>query len=275
MPNFGFSTHLFAHDPLTDQTLDAIAAAGFDEIEIFAAPQHFRYDDREAISRVAKWFKTRGRTLHSLHAPFYRTLDEARAGTWLSIASPDEGVRRESVEAVDRSLMLADILPVRYVVVHPGAPHQERSARGFAQLRRSVGELLEIAQRYNTNLVLENIPGDANRAESLNELLGEFVGIGICLDTGHANMTGDLLGQILTAGAAVRTTHIHDNLGDHDTHLHPYEGRIDWPATLRAFRTVGFEGPYMLETRKGDHGEAALAVAARMAARLREDLARA
>lgn len=275
MPKLGFSTHLFAHDPLTDETLDAIAAAGFDEVELFAVPQHFKYDDRDAIARVVKWFKTRGRTLHSLHAPFYRTLDEARAGTWLSIASPDEAVRRESVELVDRSLMIADILPVRYVVVHPGAPHQERGERQLAQLKRSIGDLLEIAQRHNTNLVLENIPGDANRAESLQELLGEFIGIGICLDTGHANMTGDLVGQILTAGSAIRTTHIHDNLGDRDAHLHPYEGRIDWAATLRAFRTVGFDGPYVLETRKGDHGEGALAVAARMAARLREDLARA
>ncbi len=275
MPSFGFSTHLYAHDPLTDETLDAIAGAGFDEIEIFAVSQHFRYDDRDAISRVVKWFNTRGRTLHSLHAPFYRTLDEARAGKWLSIASPDEAARREAVEHVERSMMIADILPVRYVVVHPGAPHQERSARQLAQVRRSIGELLEVAQRHKTNLVLENIPGDANRAESLQEILGEFVGIGICLDTGHANMTGDVIGQILTAGRAIRTTHIHDNLGDLDAHLHPYEGRIDWPAALKAFRTVGFEGPYLLETRKGGHGEGALAIAARMAARLREDLGRA
>jgi sugar phosphate isomerase/epimerase len=274
MWSFGLSTHLFAHDPLTDDILDSIAAAGFEEIELFAVPQHFRYHDRDAIAAVVKWFKTRGRSLHSLHAPFYRTLEEARAGRWLSIASPDEGVRRESVEAVDRSLMLADLLAIRYVVVHPGEPHQERSDRQLRQLRRSVGELLEITQRHNVGLVLENIPGDANRAESLNELLGEFVGIGICLDTGHANMTGDLIGQILTAGQAIRTTHVHDNRGDLDAHLHPYEGSVDWLKTIGAFKRVGYRGPLMLETRKGDHGDRALAVAARTAARLREDLTR-
>jgi sugar phosphate isomerase/epimerase len=274
MPSFGLSTHLYAHDPLTDATLDAIVGAGFEEIELFAVPQHFRYDHRDAIAQVVKWFKTRGRTLHSIHAPFYRTLEEARAGRWLNIASPDDGVRRESVEAVDRSLMLADMLPVRYVVVHPGEPHQARSDLQRRQLRRSVGELLEICQQHNVGLVLENIPGDANRAESLNELLGEFVGIGVCLDTGHANMTGDLIGQILTAGRAIRTTHIHDNRGDVDAHLSPYEGTVDWRATIKAFETVGFKGPYVLETRKNEHGDAALAVAARMAARLREELSR-
>jgi sugar phosphate isomerase/epimerase len=272
MPSFGLSTHLFAHEPLTDAALDAIVAAGFDEIELFAVPQHFRYDDRDRIAVLLKWFTSRARTLHSIHAPFYRNLDEARAGRWLSIASADEAARRDAVNEVDRSLMLADLLPVRYVVVHPGEPHEARSARHTGQLRRSAHELLEVCYRRNVTLVFENIPGDANRAESLNEILGEFVGIGICLDTGHAHMTGDVVGQILTAGQTIRTTHIHDNLGDADSHLHPYEGNLDWRAALRAFRTVGFEGPYVLEIRKGAHGEAALAVAARAAARLREAL---
>lgn len=275
MPSFGLSTHLFATERLTDAILDAMAAAGFDEVELFAAPQHFRYDDRDAIAAVVRWFKTRGRGLHSIHAPFYRSVEEARAGCWLSISALDEALRREAVGEVERSLMIADILPVKYVVVHPGQPHQERSQAHFDNLRRSVGELLEITQRRNVTLALENIPGDANRAESLNELLGEFVGIGICLDTGHAHMTGDLVGQILTAGRAIRTTHVHDNRGDLDAHLHPYEGTVDWPAALRAFRTVGFDGPYLLETRAGEHGVRAVAVAARTAARLREELARA
>ncbi len=273
MPSFGLSTHLFAHEPLTDATLDAIVAAGFDEIELFAAPQHFRYDDRDRIAVLLRWFTSRERVVHSIHAPFYRNLEEARAGRWLSIASADEAARREAVDEVDRSLMLADLLPVRYVVVHPGEPHEARSARHTEQLRRSAHELLEVCYRHNVTLVLENIPGDANRAESLNEILGEFVGVGICLDTGHAHMTGDVVGQILTAGRAIRTTHVHDNFGDADSHLYPYEGSVDWHAALRAFRTVGFEGPYVLETRKGAHGEAALAVAARAAARLREALA--
>ncbi len=272
MPSFGLSTHLFVHEPLTESILDAIAGAGFDEIELFAAPQHFRYEDRDRIAAVVKWFRSRGRSLHSLHAPFYRSVEEARRGRWLSIASADEAVRREAVGEVDRSLMIADILPVRYVVVHPGEPHEGRSDVHTRQLRRSVQELLEVCQRHNVTLTLENIPGDANRAESLNEILGEFVGVGICLDTGHAHMTGDLVGQILTAGQAIRTTHVHDNLGDADSHLHPYEGNADWPAALRAFRTFGYQGTYLLETRKGEHGEAALAVAARTAARLREAL---
>lgn len=273
MPSFGLSTHLFAHEPLTDATLDAIATAGFEEIELFAAPQHFRYDDRDRIAAALRWFTTRGRTLHSIHAPFYRSVDDARAGRWLSIAAADESARREAVNEIDRSLMLADLLPVKYVVVHPGAPHEPRSDGHTAQLRRSAHELLEVCYRHNVTLVLENIPGDANRAESLNEILGEFVGVGICLDTGHAHMTGDVVGQILTAGRAIRTTHVHDNLGDADSHLHPYEGSLDWGAALRAFRTVGFAGAYVLETRKGTHGEAALAVAARAAARLREAMA--
>ena len=33
----------------------------------------------------------------------------------------------------------------------------------------------------------------------------------------------------------VATTHIHDNHGEKDEHLLPYEGTIDWDAALGAF----------------------------------------
>ena len=45
----------------------------------------------------------------------------------------------------------------------------------------------------------------------------------------------------------VVTTHIHDNRGERDDHLLPYEGTIDWSATLAALPP---EAPIVLELKE-------------------------
>ena len=45
----------------------------------------------------------------------------------------------------------------------------------------------------------------------------------------------------------VATTHIHDNRGERDDHLLPYEGTIDWGATLAALPP---EVPLVLELKE-------------------------
>ena len=43
------------------------------------------------------------------------------------------------------------------------------------------------------------------------------------------------------------TTHVHDNKGDHDDHLLPYGGTIDWNATLALWPS---EAPIVLELKE-------------------------
>ena len=45
----------------------------------------------------------------------------------------------------------------------------------------------------------------------------------------------------------VVTTHLHDNRGERDDHLLPYEGTIDWSATLAALPA---EAPIVLELKE-------------------------
>ena len=45
----------------------------------------------------------------------------------------------------------------------------------------------------------------------------------------------------------VATTHVHDNRGERDDHLLPYEGTIDWSATLAALPA---ETPMVLELKE-------------------------
>jgi sugar phosphate isomerase/epimerase len=56
----------------------------------------------------------------------------------------------------------------------------------------------------------------------------------LCFDAGHANLDGDVLPALETTRDSLVTTHIHDNRGERDDHLLPYEGTIDWDALVPA-----------------------------------------
>ena len=50
----------------------------------------------------------------------------------------------------------------------------------------------------------------------------------------------------------VASTHVHDNAGEKDDHLMPYDGGIDWEGTIRDFRTADGKRPVLFEL--SDHG---------------------
>jgi sugar phosphate isomerase/epimerase len=55
-----------------------------------------------------------------------------------------------------------------------------------------------------------------------------------------------------TVSGHLITTHLHDNNGKTDDHLLPFDGAIDWPAVLMAFRKVGYDGVWMFELAPAD-----------------------
>ena len=73
--------------------------------------------------------------------------------------------------------------------------------------------------------------------------------LGICLDTGHLNLT--VKGHrdfILKAGARLKALHIADNDGVTDQHRMPFNyGTVDFYEVVRALREIGYEGIFNLE----------------------------
>ncbi len=60
---------------------------------------------------------------------------------------------------------------------------------------------------------------------------------------------------------------MHDNKGQLDNHLVPFEGTIDWAATLMAMSKMGYAGPLVFEV--ADHGDAPGVLARTVRARTR------
>src|SRR5260221_2570997 len=74
-----------------------------------------------------------------------------------------------------------------------------------------------------------------------------LTGVKICFDAGHAHLAGSVPEALEIVRDFVATTHLHDNRGEHDDHLLPYEGSGDWSATLAALPA---EAPMVLEFKE-------------------------
>ena len=127
--------------------------------------------------------------------------------------------------------------------------HGENLDEGWTQLRRSLVELLDHTEATEVVLLIE----PAHSAESTLILtvddglrMIEEVGserLGILLDTGHANVNGENLAEVISSLKDVPLhIHIDDNNGDSDAHLIPGEGNIDFKPFAKTLKEIGYRG---------------------------------
>ena len=250
---FGVSTHLFHQSRLERDHLVHIAGHGFDAVELFATRAHFDYHDEAAIGRLAEWLSDTRLELHSLHAPIVEAI---RAGRWVgsfSNASGDEKRRGAAIAETRAALELARRVPYRFLVVHLGMPSGEQLPPGDNQpdaARRSLEAIVPLAAEVGVRVAVEVIPNPLSSAGALVRMIEEQleeIDVGICLDYGHAHLTGDLGDQIETISGHLWTTHVHDNGGRRDDHLVPFAGTIDWDAAIMGTQKIGYDGMLMFE----------------------------
>lgn len=250
---FGVSTHLFHGQRLGREHLQEIGAAGFEQVELFATQTHFDFHSTTAIGDLQGWLAAARLDLGSVHAPVGESFANGRWGPLLSLASPDAEARRDALDEAVAALYIARRIPFPVLVVHLGVPKTPQSVAGENSrdaARRSIEELARLAEPLGVQLALEVIPNELSRPPALAhfiEKLADDCRAGICLDTGHAHMAGDLVDAIETVSEHLAATHVHDNRGRTDEHLLPYDGTIDWASALTAFQKVGYDGSLVFE----------------------------
>jgi sugar phosphate isomerase/epimerase len=252
-PLFGISTHLFHDQRLDREHLVEIAAHGFECVELFATRTHFDYHDGAAVRALAEWLEDSRLVLNSVHAPIHASLINGVWGEPFSNAVLDQTQRQRSIDEAQAALAVALTIPYRHLVVHLGVPNSVKPAASDNvrdAARRSIETMMEMAQKVGVKVAVEVIPNALSTPEALVSLIEndlEGADVGICMDVGHAFMTGDLGDAIETAAEYVITTHLHDNNGKSDDHLTPGQGKIDWPAALVSLQKIGYEGVWMFE----------------------------
>ena len=252
---FGISTHLYHAYRLTRPHLEEIAAAGFDAVEVFATRSHVDYHDARALDTLAAWLHELKLRLHGIHGPIMDAFGKGDRweGKNYSLASPDQAKRQEAVRETTTALELARRVPAKCMVLHLGLPRGHQPVGGGDSrdaALRSVEALRQVAGPLDVRLALEVIPNDISTVESLVRMLDEDLAgtnVGICLDFGHANLLGDVADAVEQVSGHLITTHVHDNDGKADSHLVPFDGRIDWAPALMGIQKIGYDGTLVFE----------------------------
>ena len=114
--------------------------------------------------------------------------------------------------------------------------------------------LMPYAEKYDVTVCAENLPFTAlniSKVLEVKRLVREIdhPHLKVCLDTGHVNVFhDDMEADVRLLGDDLAVLHVHDNKGNWDQHLTPYQGNIDWEAFLAALKEIGFKGCFSLET---------------------------
>ena len=229
------------------ECLDSIRASGFSQIEVCSSPAHLDYHDIVSVRRVTERLSALGIEPYSFHAPFAAHID---------ITSPDTEKRDRSLKEVLAAVEAAAVLHARYFVIHPGPeetnlPLGEERTQRLANASLALGIVAERCWQLGMMCVLENkLPhllfGDIR---DMMWILGAMktTHVGICLDTGHAHLAGDLWNAPHKLATSLKMIHASDNKGRHDDHLPPGEGEIDWLSLFRQLHVSGFQGSIIVE----------------------------
>jgi sugar phosphate isomerase/epimerase len=179
------------------------------------------------------------------------------------IAPADEAEFAQAYEDMKRWIDLFGALGVQAGVLHLGGGGLAAAGWGperiFQRRCEAVSRLAAYARGSGTLICLENL-GPSSGAHTIGDfdrLLGavNVPNLAICLDTGHANITGvDSAEFVRRAGTRLKALHIADNLGQGDDHMLPYgRGTIRWPEVLRALHEVRYQGLFNLEVPGENH----------------------
>jgi len=254
--NHVLSTHLFVNHRLTGALLGRIQQAGIPAVEVFCARQHLDYRDKAQIAELGHWFRDSELKLHSLHSPMYNDEIWGRSGPQavISITVPVKGRRLEMVDEIKRAIEIAEVIPFRYLIQHIGVGGEEFDMRKFDAAFAALEELSLFARQRGVEILLENIPNGLSSAERL--LLFEeltHVGLHYVFDTGHANLGAGVEAEFNLMKDKIRSTHVHDNDGQSDSHLIPFVsegGTIDWKNAMALLRSRESNYPLLLELKE-------------------------
>lgn len=245
-----FSTNAFTRYDLST-ALRAIAAAGYDGVEILADKPHWypeKFDRGEAESIAAE--------LRRLKLKVSNINCNCTFGYWRdappepyfepSLISPNPQHRADRIALIQNALAFAkavggDCISITSGKALPTMP-PEAAAR---QLRESLAPVLETAEKLKVRVGIESEPGlfieYATELRELIDRLGSKM-LGANLDIGHSIVGGEDIPAILKLlDGRIWNCHIEDLPGRKHYHLIPGTGTLDWQALKSALLAIEYD----------------------------------
>jgi sugar phosphate isomerase/epimerase len=245
---FGISTQIQRGSTVTLDLLESIRKAGYERFELFCNRPHLDFHSRSLMRSIGRWFQENAMPAPSIHLPFIEGGGREEK-IWVSALSSDRKERAYAVDEIKHALELTDYVTPSYVVMHLGNPDDKFTPVAFEHAYAVIAQIRAFA---GVKIMVENIPNEISTLDRIQEFktVAEITDIGICYDTGHGHLqkhTGPF--------TAIDSTHIHDNRGDKDDHLWPFEGTINWPELIEKLVVAQYLGEFIFETRSDDLGK--------------------
>ena len=179
--------------------------------------------------------------INTSHLPFFKYANKA--------AIPEEEYNYNQ-SFVYRSLDAAIRLGVKWTVVHMTSDVEAAI--------EYIRPLCEYSTPHGLGIAVENVPSASLEAlnEAVDRLHSQGYLVGICYDTGHANVAGlNQKAAIHTLGDRIKMLHIHDNFGK-DQHQVPFCGTVNWTDVMHALAETGYRGDFNFEVNATNIPEA-------------------
>jgi len=240
------STYLFVSRKLTPELLGQIAGAGFEGLEIFCTRSHFEYSMKSEIRGMAGALEAHKLQLVSLHAPTTRDISAMReSGMPLSICEVERVRRIEAMDELKRAIDVADDLPYSRLILHMGGSRETADPRKRDAAFSTLEHLILHAHHAGVTICVENTAGEMGDPNYLRAFVDEtrLTELRFNFDIGHAHLAELSENERIEKSFSplrvlVASVHLHDNHGEKDEHLPPYDGSIDWPAAIKTLQSA-------------------------------------
>ena len=226
---------------------EAVASLVTNGVTAVEAGARFLTDRSESeIAKAARRYSAAGIRIHACHAPF---------GGEDDLSLLDEEARQKAVASHERALERTALAGAQCMVIHPSAGRldPEELQKRREKLLPSLEAVIRAAERTGVRLALENMLPQylGGASDTIRQIIEHFASpfLDVCFDTGHAHLNSEgLLPAFENLRPHIITFHLQDNDGNHDRHLQPPYGTIDWAEFARALEPAEFPFPWSVET---------------------------
>jgi sugar phosphate isomerase/epimerase len=253
------STYLFISRKLTPELVGQIRQGGFNALEVFCSRAHFDYAAKQEVRALAALLEANQMKLDSLHAPTSKDSSATReSGQPLSVCEVEKVRRIEAMDEFKRAIDVSEDLRFSRMVLHMGGSRETADPRKRDAAFSTLEHLVLHAHHAGVTLAVENTTSEMGDPAYLRAFVDEtrLTGLRFNFDVGHANLADGPAEERLAKSFApmkelVASVHLHDNHGDKDEHLLPYQGSIDWRAAIPLLKSApDGELPVVLELKE-------------------------
>ncbi len=211
--------------------IDLIKKTGFDSVMVWAG------DGDEAAT--VSYAREQGLYVSNAHLPFKRINCIWEDGTEGDVMT-DEFCRL--VKLFGELKVPATVFHVSSSMTPP--PY---NMKGIERIRKVVST----AEECEVDIAFENL----RRIDYLKYVYDNVTSprAKFCFDCGHHNYLCPELDLLKMFGERLVAVHLHDNFGDYDWHMLPFDGKVDYEMVAAGLVSVGYNGPISLEVHQDVH----------------------